>query len=272
MDASVDLSTSFPTATVAAAAVITTTHVTQIRDADAERVPTPMRVLRKRSRENEGGNWVGYGVVGGDGGAGGGDARTRARAEGTPFHDPNTNSGGDEASTGRSNVEMLWQFALALLGAILIFFLPLACLVSFCTRRRVGRALGYPTYPHDDDMEVGIPATSTPSPETVLMTITTHHTPPPPHHHPAWTARDLDTTFPITPYANTHPKQSDTTNNVDDSPDSCAICLDAFKDTDPVRQLRPCGHCFHPSCIGEWVGRGSGVCPMCRVVLHVAPG
>ena len=43
----------------------------------------------------------------------------------------------------------------------------------------------------------------------------------------------------------------------------CPICLEDFKEGDPVKRL-PCGHIFHAACVKEWVVEVRGVCPLCR--------
>ena len=51
----------------------------------------------------------------------------------------------------------------------------------------------------------------------------------------------------------------------------CAICLDHFKRRTKARML-PCGHKFHPLCIGKWF-EAHVVCPLCRYDCCVlAPG
>jgi hypothetical protein len=45
--------------------------------------------------------------------------------------------------------------------------------------------------------------------------------------------------------------------------DTCAICLESWKDTDEVSKFEPCGHLFHSDCISEWIRRKS-TCPTCR--------
>ena len=47
------------------------------------------------------------------------------------------------------------------------------------------------------------------------------------------------------------------------TPESCAICVDDFKDKDTVRVL-PCKHYFHINCIDEWLTNHSDVCPLCK--------
>ncbi|CAO2143276.1 unnamed protein product [Urochloa humidicola] len=49
---------------------------------------------------------------------------------------------------------------------------------------------------------------------------------------------------------------------------SCSICLDDFEDGEEM-SVMPCtgGHEFHTSCVTEWLGRYSNVCPLCRHAL-----
>ena len=45
--------------------------------------------------------------------------------------------------------------------------------------------------------------------------------------------------------------------------ESCAICVDDFKDGDMMRVL-PCSHHFHLECIDEWLINHSDLCPLCK--------
>jgi len=45
--------------------------------------------------------------------------------------------------------------------------------------------------------------------------------------------------------------------------EECAICLNTLKCGDRVRQLGPCGHTFHRSCIDLWLLRRAD-CPLCK--------
>jgi hypothetical protein len=50
----------------------------------------------------------------------------------------------------------------------------------------------------------------------------------------------------------------------EDEEDVCCICLDALVAGDKTKKL-PCSHSgFHAACIDEWLGRGAGLCPICR--------
>ena len=50
----------------------------------------------------------------------------------------------------------------------------------------------------------------------------------------------------------------------EDGETTCCICLDVLRDGDMLKTL-PCSHCcFHSQCIDHWLGRGAGVCPVCR--------
>ncbi|CAL4995582.1 unnamed protein product [Urochloa decumbens] len=48
----------------------------------------------------------------------------------------------------------------------------------------------------------------------------------------------------------------------------CSICLDDFEDGEGISMM-PCagGHEFHTSCVAEWLGRYSNMCPLCRHAL-----
>lgn len=43
---------------------------------------------------------------------------------------------------------------------------------------------------------------------------------------------------------------------------SCAVCLTNFEEGETLRAL-PCGHCFHDTCVDQWLLR-SAHCPTCR--------
>jgi hypothetical protein len=53
--------------------------------------------------------------------------------------------------------------------------------------------------------------------------------------------------------------------SIDDAIDSCAICLDSFKEGDKVKSL-PCFHSFHDNCIDKWL-RQASLCPVCKFYL-----
>lgn len=46
---------------------------------------------------------------------------------------------------------------------------------------------------------------------------------------------------------------------------SCPICLDSFKDNEPLRKL-PCCHMYHLECIDPWLTKHCNNCPLCRSV------
>ena len=48
--------------------------------------------------------------------------------------------------------------------------------------------------------------------------------------------------------------------------ESCAICLDDFKDGDLCRALRECDHVFHKECVVSWL-MNSNSCPICRAFV-----
>ncbi|KAL5719210.1 hypothetical protein ACHQM5_012020 [Ranunculus cassubicifolius] len=43
----------------------------------------------------------------------------------------------------------------------------------------------------------------------------------------------------------------------------CSICLSEYKPRETLRTIPDCKHCFHASCIDEWLHRNS-TCPLCR--------
>ena len=45
--------------------------------------------------------------------------------------------------------------------------------------------------------------------------------------------------------------------------ETCAICVEEFKDKDITRVL-PCNHFFHPDCIDPWLIDHSSMCPLCK--------
>jgi len=51
-----------------------------------------------------------------------------------------------------------------------------------------------------------------------------------------------------------------------DAVDTCSICLEAVRGR-RRRRLRGCGHCFHASCISQWLRKDDNMaCPLCRGV------
>ena len=56
----------------------------------------------------------------------------------------------------------------------------------------------------------------------------------------------------------------------EDHAETCAICVDDFKEKVEVREL-PCGHIFHPECIDEWLSNYSSMCPLCKDNLRQRP-
>ncbi|KAM0888170.1 hypothetical protein ACQ4PT_028520 [Festuca glaucescens] len=46
----------------------------------------------------------------------------------------------------------------------------------------------------------------------------------------------------------------------------CSICISALVAGDKVKALPPCGHCFHPDCVDDWL-RSHPSCPLCRTTL-----
>ncbi|KAH7429692.1 hypothetical protein KP509_09G061700 [Ceratopteris richardii] len=53
------------------------------------------------------------------------------------------------------------------------------------------------------------------------------------------------------------------TNNANQSYDTCAICLEDYVDGTVLRIL-PCNHGFHGSCIDSWLMNWRGFCPICK--------
>lgn len=45
--------------------------------------------------------------------------------------------------------------------------------------------------------------------------------------------------------------------------DCCSICLDYFNENMTIRSMAECGHCFHKSCIDQWLSR-KDECPNCK--------
>jgi hypothetical protein len=44
---------------------------------------------------------------------------------------------------------------------------------------------------------------------------------------------------------------------------ACAVCRDEWQAGAQVRVL-PCGHRFHPACVGAWLNQYKDECPLCR--------
>lgn len=44
----------------------------------------------------------------------------------------------------------------------------------------------------------------------------------------------------------------------------CHICLEHYEDRVTIIRELPCGHIFHPSCIDEFLGHNSSLCPICK--------
>lgn len=45
--------------------------------------------------------------------------------------------------------------------------------------------------------------------------------------------------------------------------DSCAVCLEAIENDDEIRGLK-CGHCYHQTCIDQWLTGFRATCPLCK--------
>ncbi|KAL6609814.1 hypothetical protein ACP70R_039783 [Stipagrostis hirtigluma subsp. patula] len=52
----------------------------------------------------------------------------------------------------------------------------------------------------------------------------------------------------------------------DDQAAECSICITALVAGEKVKELPPCGHCFHPDCVDAWL-RSQPSCPLCRCLL-----
>ncbi|KAK4415834.1 RING-H2 finger protein ATL20 [Sesamum alatum] len=47
---------------------------------------------------------------------------------------------------------------------------------------------------------------------------------------------------------------------------TCSICLENYCQKETIRLISKCGHCFHATCIQQWLGKNS-TCPVCRTSL-----
>jgi hypothetical protein len=52
----------------------------------------------------------------------------------------------------------------------------------------------------------------------------------------------------------------------DSEQEPCSICLDEFEAGDEATKL-PCGHLYHPHCVGKWLEERDNRCPVCRYEL-----
>jgi hypothetical protein len=55
----------------------------------------------------------------------------------------------------------------------------------------------------------------------------------------------------------------------DDLHGMCAICLNDYEEGESIRVL-PCGHFFHPTCVGQWL-TNHNACPMCKSAVDPEP-
>ncbi|MCD9644689.1 hypothetical protein HAX54_033101 [Datura stramonium] len=51
---------------------------------------------------------------------------------------------------------------------------------------------------------------------------------------------------------------------IEDPPESCAVCLYEFDTEDEIRRLTNCPHVFHRSCVDRWMDHDRKTCPLCR--------
>ncbi|XP_058078721.1 putative RING-H2 finger protein ATL69 [Magnolia sinica] len=51
---------------------------------------------------------------------------------------------------------------------------------------------------------------------------------------------------------------------------TCPICLSDYRPEETVRYIPDCKHCFHDTCIDEWL-RMSATCPLCRTSPVMTP-
>lgn len=49
-----------------------------------------------------------------------------------------------------------------------------------------------------------------------------------------------------------------------DPPESCAVCLYEFSDSEEIRRLTNCRHIFHRECVDRWMDHEHKTCPLCR--------
>ncbi|KAL8101876.1 brassinosteroid-responsive RING protein 1-like [Apium graveolens] len=49
-----------------------------------------------------------------------------------------------------------------------------------------------------------------------------------------------------------------------DPPESCAVCLYEFSDSEEIRRLTNCRHIFHRKCVDSWMDHEHRTCPLCR--------
>ncbi|KAI4364720.1 hypothetical protein MLD38_020775 [Melastoma candidum] len=59
---------------------------------------------------------------------------------------------------------------------------------------------------------------------------------------------------------------------LEDPPESCAVCLCEFEGGDEIRWLSGCRHVFHLPCLDRWLDCDQDTCPMCRTRILAADG
>ena len=52
-------------------------------------------------------------------------------------------------------------------------------------------------------------------------------------------------------------------NHLSGQQDSCAVCVEHFKERDEILNLPKCNHLYHPKCVQAWLVK-SPLCPLCR--------
>ncbi|TIB32283.1 hypothetical protein E3P84_02588 [Wallemia ichthyophaga] len=166
-----------------------------------------------------------------------------------------------EAQKGRQNhiaLYALW-IIIGCVVLILIFFIVAGSIRAFRNPRRYGRRARRRR------------VTDTPNSQTVTIQDNFQI-------RAAGIARAILETFPLVKFNDENLHKVDNDKSTQDielgdtsqKPDSentnnCAICYEDFQNGEQLRIL-PCSlkHCFHSSCIDQWLLEIQGVCPLCR--------
>jgi len=69
--------------------------------------------------------------------------------------------------------------------------------------------------------------------------------------------------LPVLHFSGTRTSKSRRNQGEGEGKSSCAICLIDHEPSDLVNEL-PCQHCFHRTCLAEWLRVGQATCPSCR--------